>query len=173
MELSCHSKEFCVHRNFVGGGIAKPLMAFLGLPKANLKLSNYSNFSTKPHWNYVSWWMKICEWLNHFLIITFSSPFYEKKLIRSTMQNFGHEDRGHDLRPRTRGTLAQYETGINYQSASKWCVEKSPLPYTWQSFVCSGIIDFGISAFIESQTWLDLLVCTASGRKSWFFLSLR
>ncbi len=82
------------------------------------------------------------------------------------MQNFGHEDRGHDLRPRTRGTLAQYETGINYQSASKWCVEKSPLPYTWQSFVCSGIIDFGISAFIESQTWLDLLVCTASGRKS-------
>ena len=87
------------------------------------------------------------------------------------MKNFGHRDRGYGLQPRNRGSLSNYEKGVDYQTASKWCIDRKPQPYTAESFLCSGIIDFGIGLFIESQTLNDMLVCVAS-RKSHFSLKL-
>lgn len=82
------------------------------------------------------------------------------------MHNFGKDSkRGglQSLKPRTAGTLVDYEKGVTYQRWSKWCVDINPKPYSLESLVCSAVIDFGIGAFIETQTWADMAVCGASG----------
>ena len=78
------------------------------------------------------------------------------------MKKFGNKDRGYNLKQRNRGTLVGYEKLPGYQAISQWCVDRSPDPYTTESYLCSGIIDFGIGLFIESQTLNDLLLCVAS-----------
>ena len=78
------------------------------------------------------------------------------------MKKFGNKDRGYGLKQRNRGTLVGYEKLPGYQAISQWCVDRSPDPYTTESYLCSGIIDFGIGLFIESQTLNDLLLCIAS-----------
>ena len=84
-------------------------------------------------------------------------------MIKSAAQNFGNAKRGHALYPRNRGPLANIEKGPWYQAASRLCLESKPAPYTLESMICSGVIDFGISALIESQVLQDLLTCIAAG----------
>ena len=124
-------------RNFSDGGLAKPLSTFLQKTRGNKFDRVYSGqYYTKPHWNY---------------------------LIKSAAQNFGNAERGHALYPRNRGPLANIEKGPWYQAASRLCLESKPAPYTLESMICSGVIDFGISALIESQVLQDLLTCIAAG----------
>ena len=41
-------------RNISEGGIAKPIVNALNLPKYSINRPDYSIFKPKPHWNYVS-----------------------------------------------------------------------------------------------------------------------
>ena len=115
---------------------------------------HYSNFRTKPHWNYVSIFALLPT-------ISFKLTFFQ--LIKSAVKNFGHTPRGYPLRPRNRGPLLTFEKSPSYQVASRFCIDSRPAPYSIQSLVCSGVVDFGISALIESQILQDLLTCVAAG----------
>ena len=45
---------FTTKRNISEGGIAKPIVNALNLPKYSINRPDYSIFKPKPHWNYVS-----------------------------------------------------------------------------------------------------------------------
>ena len=45
-------------RNISEGGIAKPIVNALNLPKYSINRPDYSIFKPKPHWNYVSTYLK-------------------------------------------------------------------------------------------------------------------
>ena len=84
------------------------------------------------------------------------------------MENFGQTKRGYPLYPRNRGALADIEKSQSYQTVSSYCVDSRPAPYSMQSLICSGVIDFGISALIEGQILQDLLTCIAAGKRLYF-----
>ena len=88
------------------------------------------------------------------------------------MENFGHTKRGYPLYPRNRGALADIEKSQSYQTVSSYCVDSRPAPYSMQSLICSGVIDFGISALIEGQILQDLLLSPGTEKLQWIFENL-
>ena len=86
------------------------------------------------------------------------------------MENFGQTKRGYPLYPRNRGALSDVEKSQSYQTVSRFCIDSRPAPYSMQSLICSGVIDFGISALIEGQILQDLLTCVAAGKQVLSFI---
>jgi hypothetical protein len=80
------------------------------------------------------------------------------------MKNYGHQNRGYSLRPRSRGVFANFERSPFYQGASRGCIEAEIEAFSLESFICSGVIDFGITAFIEGQALNDLIICLTASK---------